>query len=281
METLQVIAGGSDLISQLVLTLTAVMVVLLVVNSIEAVYMGRETSSVRKTADLLADTTTSQQFISQDPDDGSVPRIYDSKNEPSGIECSYSMYLMVNPETFDTVSTTTPTTLKHVFHRGFKNAFPVMSPGVFVESGKNSLRIYLNSVSKWDNYVTVPNIPVGKWFHMVIIVKGKYLDVYINGNVTQRHEFPDVPRLNAGNVYVMWPATFPVNSVTNANADVQAFKVSGAMSGMVSRLKYFSYALTYSDIDNQMAVGPSKTIVNKSFSELPPYFHDDWWVTRY
>lgn len=284
METLRVISGGPDLISQLILTFTAVTIVLLVISSFESL-AGGEMSKRRTNAVLLQDTTTAQQFISQDPNDSTIPYMYNSKNEPTGIECSYSLYLMVNPETFDvqesSYTSSGPVPLKHVFHRGFKDVFPMMSPGVFVEAGKNTLRIHMNSVSKWENHVSVHNIPVGKWFHLALILKGQYLDVYINGNVTQRNQFPDVPRLNNGNVYVMWPVTFDGSANAAANADVKKFKVTGAMNGMVSRLQYFSYALAYSDIDRLMSQGPSKTIMNKSFSELPPYFHDDWWVTRY
>ena len=277
MDSIQQAAGGSDLVSQLFLAFTALVVIVILITSVESLY-GGEMSTRRTTAVLFKDTTTSQQFIAQDPEDPSSPLMYNSKNEANGIECTYSLYLMINPETFDTTSATK--SLKHVFHKGFKNAFPVMSPGVFVETGTNTLRIYMNSVAKWDNYVSVPNVPIGKWFHMVILIKGPYMDVYINGNVTQRTQFPDVPRLNAGNVYVMWPVTFPVDGAP-ATDNVKDFKVSGALNGMVSRLKYFSYALTYADIDGLMSEGPSSTIVNKSFSELPPYFHDDWWVTRY
>ena len=277
MDSIRQAAGGSDLVSQLFLAFTALVVIVILITSVESLY-GGEMSTRRTTAVLFKDTTTSQQFIAQDPEDPSSPLMYNSKNEANGIECTYSLYLMINPETFDTTSATK--SLKHVFHKGFKNAFPVMSPGVFVETGTNTLRIYMNSVAKWDNYVSVPNVPIGKWFHMVILIKGPYMDVYINGNVTQRTQFPDVPRLNAGNVYVMWPVTFPVDGAP-ATDNVKDFKVSGALNGMVSRLKYFSYALTYADIDGLMSEGPSSTIVNKSFSELPPYFHDDWWVTRY
>ena len=277
MDSIRQAAGGSDLVSQLFLAFTALVVIVILITSVESLY-GGEMSTRRTTAVLFKDTTTSQQFIAQDPEDPSSPLMYNSKNEANGIECTYSLYLMINPETFDTTSATK--SLKHVFHKGFKNAFPVMSPGVFVETGTNTLRIYMNTEAKWDNYVSVPNVPIGKWFHMVILIKGPYMDVYINGNVTQRTQFPDVPRLNAGNVYVMWPVTFPVDGAP-ATDNVKDFKVSGALNGMVSRLKYFSYALTYADIDGLMSEGPSSTIVNKSFSELPPYFHDDWWVTRY
>ena len=278
METIQQVAGGSDLIAQLFLAFTAIIIILFVISSAESLF-GGETSKMRETTTLLKDTVNAQKYVDQDPEGGSGQYIQNSKNEANGIESTYSMYLMLSPDNFDTTETTK--TLKHVFHKGFKSAFPVMSPGVFVESGTNTLRIYMNSAAKWNNYVSVPNVPIGKWFHLVILMKGKYMDVYINGNVTQRHEFPDVPRLNKGNVYIMWPVTFPVAGDTVAAENVGEFKVSGAMKGMVSRLKYYSYALTYATIDQLMSEGPSSTIESNTFKELPPYFHDDWWVTRY
>ena len=278
METIQQAAGGSDLIAQLFLAGTAIIILLVVVSSAESLF-GGERSKLRETTTLLQNTVNAQKYVNQDPEEGAGTLIQNSKNEANGIESTYSMYLMVGQDNFDTTEATK--TLKHVFHKGFKSAFPVMSPGVFVESGTNTLRIYMNSAAKWNNYVSVPNVPIGKWFHLVILMKGKYMDVYINGNVTQRHEFPDVPRLNKGNVYIMWPVTFPVAGDTVAAENVGEFKVSGAMKGMVSRLKYYSYALTYATIDQLMSEGPSSTIESNTFKELPPYFHDDWWVTRY
>ena len=275
MTYIQPIIGNTGLVSQLFLAFTAIVVLGLLTYSLESVVQSFIDRS-KRSAVLFKDTTNSQQFISQDPD-GGMPLVYNSKNEANGMECTYSFYLMINSDTFDQTQSATPT-LKHVFHKGFKNAFPVMAPGVFVESGTNNIRIYMNSVTSWDNYVVVPNVPVGKWFHMVIMIKGQNMDVYINGNVSQRNQFADVPRLNFGNIYVMYPIQFPY---PGSPTQVGDFKVTGPISGMVSRLKYYAYALTYSDIDGLYREGPSSTIVNKSFNELPPYFHDDWWVTRY
>jgi hypothetical protein len=280
MKILSPYIGGKDLLSQMVLTIAMLLLVSLVVYGLDSAIQVLVDRS-RRSAVLFPDTTTSQQFITQDPS-GSSPLVYNSKNEMNGMEGTYSFYLMIDANTFDAPSSTSDMTLKHVMHKGFKNAFPSMAPGIFVESKSNNIRIYMNSLTSWNNHVTVKNVPVGKWFHMVIMIKGQYMDVYINGNVTQRFQFPDVPRLNAGNLYVMFPVQF--NNTTNYVKDQDGttpFKVSGAMLGMLSRLKYFAYALSYSEIDGLYREGPSTTIVNKSYNELPPYFHDDWWVTRY
>lgn len=301
LQGVQTYVFGPGLIPQLLFLVLALMVLVALITAIENV-VGAITQFDRLSSPIMPDTTPTTQTIVQDPDSG-VPLIYNSVNESNGMEFSYSMYLFINPDTFETsaafadqvtmpavptgvsngagapttTSTSDATVLKHIFHKGNREVFPLMAPGLFVSSKSNTLRLYMNSTTRWDNYVEIPNVPVNKWFHLVITLKGKYLDVYVNGNVTVRHEFDTVPKLNYGNVYIMYPAKFP-NSATDA---VTGFKVDGAMKGMVSRLNYYSFALNYSQIDSLYRQGPSKKIVSQSYSELPPYFHDSWWVTRY
>lgn len=275
---------GPGLIPQLLLTVVALVVFYSVVTAIETVVDGIKAFD-RQTTVLMADTTNSQQMILQKPNSGS-PMIYPSNNEVNGMEFSYSMWIYINPETFEqraaipssckaAGNTATPASdavrLKHIFHKGNKDGWPLMAPGLYCLGDRNTLRLYMNSLIKPENYVDIPNIPIGKWFHLVIVLKGKYLDVYINGNVAVRHEFNTVPKLNYGNIYVM----MPIKTAT------ENFNLDGAAKGMVSRLKYYAYAVTYADIDSLEREGPSKKIISNTFTEIPPYFHDDWWVTRY
>jgi hypothetical protein len=273
---------GPGLIPQLLLTVLCIVAVTTVITIFETV-----ADAVRKfdrqTNVLFADTTPARLTITQTPKGNNL--IYNSENEVNGMEFSYSMYLFISPETFEETSsescgtTAGSSKLKHIMHKGSKDGFPLMAPGLFVHGDKNTLRIYMNSSTKWDNYVEVPNVPVGKWFHIVVVMKGKYLDVFVNGNVTVRHEFPSVPKLNYGSIYVMTPVKFPKS--TSDSVDVGDFKLDSAAKGMVSRLKYYAYALNYSQIDGLLREGPSKNIVSNSYSETPPYFHDDWWVNKY
>ncbi len=137
----------------------------------------------------------------------------------------------------------------------------------------------MNSQTAWGNYVDIPNMPVGKWFHMVISLKGQFMDVYINGNVIQRHRFDSVPKINYGPVYVLQDLYFPQSGTVPQN--LNGFMVSGAMKGMISRVKYYSFALNFSQIDRLYREEPSKKIVSPSYNFKPPYMHDDWWVTKY
>jgi hypothetical protein len=276
---------GPGLIPQLLLTVVAILALYAIITIAESI-VNTFKAFDRQTTVLFQDTTTGRQLITQSAESDNL--IYNSENEVHGMEFSYSMYLLISPETFEeTVSAGTcggkkkqqTTSLKQIFHKGSKDGFPLLAPGLFVEGNKNTLRLYMNSSTKWDNYVEIPNIPIGKWFHLVITMKGKYLDVYVNGNVTVRHEFATVPKLNYGHVYVLYPVKFPKN--TNDMNIKTDFRVDNAAKGMVSRLKYYSYALNYSQIDSLYREGPSKKIVSTTYEEKPPYFHDSWWVTKY
>jgi hypothetical protein len=283
---------GPGFISQLLLTVVSMIVLYFIVTLLESIF-GTIAKFDSQTAVLFSDTVMGKQIIPQTPDAGNK-LIYNSINEKHGMEFSYSMYLYISPDTFEEsisnaaacptagaaqTTTTSPLYLKHIFHKGSKNGFPLLAPGLFVEGNKNTLRLYMNSTTRWDNFVSIPNIPIGKWFHLVITMKGKYLDVFVNGNVTVRHEFSTVPKLNFGHLYVLYPIKYTSSEIS----DGPQFMVDGAAKGMVSRLKYYAYALNYAQIDGLYREGPSKKLESASsaMNEVPPYFRDDWWVTKY
>ena len=150
-----------------------------------------------------------------------------------------------------------------------------MAPGVFCRADKNTLRIYMNTVDSWNNYVEVDNVPVGdKWFHLAIILKGTYMDVYINGNVAQRTQFRTVPKINFGPMFILNNRRFP----DGQSLQQKDFIVDGAAKALVSRLQYFAYAMNYSDIDSLYRQGPSSTMTGTSVIQIIPYMTDTWWT---
>jgi hypothetical protein len=296
MDSAKLVAGGAisyiigpGFIPQLLLTIVLFIALQVVLTIIETVVTTIQ-NVTKQVVPLLPHTITGSYTIAQDP--RLSKQISNSNNELNGLEYTYSLFVFIAPETFESITVAedgcrtesheTGNKLKHVFHKGSKAIFPLMSPGVFMEADKNTMRVYMNSSLSWNNYVSVPNIPINKWFHLVIMMKGKFMDVFVNGNVAARQQFATVPKLNVGNVYIMSNQKFPKTSNENVTSE---FTVSGEMKGMVSRLTYYSYALNYSQIDDIYRTGPSKNMVKvaqASFSgELPPYLHDDWWVTRY
>lgn len=288
METAQVTQNfllTGSVLSQVVLTIIILIVAYLIFTMLDTTMSSISELSKTKSV-LLANTYSSPQTIPQGPSSG-APLIWPSSNESNGMEFSYSCHLNLSPETFNSTKAAAcgakglggsgnvnSVVLKHVFSKGAENSFPLMAPGVFARGDVNTLRVYMNSTTSWNNYVEIPNIPIGKWFHMVIMLKGKYMDVYVNGNVAIRHEFKDVPKLNFGPLYVFNNNQFPDNSSTA----IKDFVVNGAAKGMISRLEYYAYALNYSQVDSLYRQGPSAKMGESVVSVTPPYLADSWWT---
>lgn len=267
---------------------------------------------------------STQRFI-QDPS-SCFPILEPSKDERNGAEYSYSSFINVSSDNF----TGEQNVFRHVFHKGSPNIYPLMAPGVFFKADTNVLRVYQNSTLDWNRYVDIPNIPLNKWFHLVVMLKGNALDVYINGNLANRYKFTDVPKLNFSDFHLLSGSTVGISeagscSVTSneeggvaVKAKIDQFnsytdqgiatgtnklKVVGAMRGYVSRVKYFTYALSYTQIDKLLKEGPNKKLYSKKKDamdsdstmdmswnsaitnsmamgqNLPFYQTDDWWTS--
>lgn len=212
------------------------------------------------------------QVVFQDPNQKGAITIYPSINAPSGLEFSYSCFLFINKSTFQTGSKG----LKHIFHKGSSVYKPLMSPGVYVRSNDNVLVIYMNEAATWNTYCEIPNIPIGKFFHLAIVVRNMNVDIYINGNVAHRMTLSSVPRQNFGDLYVFKTESFS----DAATSPDDPLVVTGAATGLISVLQYAGYALNYEQIDKMVRAGPSTKLVSAS-QNLPPYLADNWWVTYY
>ena len=232
--------------------------------------------------DMFPLTYDSPQTFIQNPESG-YPLLEPSRDEREGTEFTYSCFLSVQPETF----TGEKGAFKHVFHKGSVNVSPLMSPGVFFKADTNTLRVYMNTTMNWNNYVDIPNIPLKKWFHLAVMVKGRSLDVYINGNLANRLTFSDIPKLNYGSFYLFLPKNVNTQTLqadlctTNsmaANIDVKGtvstetekdltglpITITGRMNGFASRIKYHAFALSYSQLDKLVKEGPNQTMFRPS-----------------
>jgi len=273
-----------SLLFQIAITLVALLVVYGIMTLVDTSITSYDAAS-KVSAVLIPDTTGDTTTIPQSPQSG-APLLYPSSNQVTGQEFSYSCFLNITDDTFSTSSAATcsgggggggtPSTivLKHIFSKGTANSFPLMAPGLFCRADKNTLRVYMNTTDRWNNFVEVDNIPIKKWFHIAIILTGNYLDVYINGNVANRTKFTTVPKINFGPVYVLNNRRFP-DSSTTSQLD---FVVDGAAKAMISRLQYFAYAMNYSQIDALYRQGPSSTVSGGVNTQLVPYMVDTWWT---
>jgi hypothetical protein len=187
--------------------------------------------------------------ISQDPNHTNYVPINRSVNK-DGIEFSYSTWFVISDLSYKNGE------WKHMFHKGNSSSYPNRAPGVWIHPTNNAIRIYMNTMKEMLEYVDIDNIPLRKWVHMVIIVKNRSLNVYINGFLKIRKELSSLPRQNYGNVWI---------------------NLFGGFDGYLSELQYFDHAVEPEEINSMVIKGPSKGSCIDT-KERPPYLDDSWWL---
>ena len=187
---------------------------------------------------------------------------------------NYSFYLFVNPSSF-----TQDDGLLHIFHKGYASQFPLLAPGVYMRSDKNTLRVYMNTFKTWNNYIEVDNFPLSKWVHVAIICKDNALEIFINGNLSKIMSFDGfAPYQNYQDIICCSQRRIhKINSVI-PSTDKDGLDVFGSLKGMLSRLTYFNYALCYAEIQKEMDRGPSSKMDSSNMNDIPPYLADTWWT---
>uniref|UniRef100_A0A6C0AMP7 Lectin/glucanase superfamily protein n=1 Tax=viral metagenome TaxID=1070528 RepID=A0A6C0AMP7_9ZZZZ len=284
--------SGADALSQVLLGVVLVIVVYIVLATSEFLYKSF-TRMYKDRVELFANTYVSgpkMYSVIQDPRIPQSKTIYFSDNQRSGIEFSYSLFTYIRSDTFDNNDTSS---LYHILHKGYGKMYPLLGPGIFCWGNKNTLRIFMNCYHTWDNYTDIENIPVDKWFHLTVTCKGNTLFVYINGNLKTKMALSNntPPYQNYGNVYAFSNRKLTLNSTntvsllndpmfsTDTPGHLNSITFNGPIKGMISRVFYFGYALTYSEIQALLNMGPSRTIegdVNMSTE----YLSDTWWTNK-
>ena len=273
--------SSNDIVTQLLTGVAAV--ILLYIAMAMAEYLYKSFMHMwRDRVELFPDTYVSgaKMFTAvQNPNNPKSKLASLSDNQRSGVEFSYSMFINLDSATFASGDAK----LHHIMHKGYSQFYPLMGPGVFCWGNKNSLRIYMNSYKTWNEYTEIDNIPVDNWFHLTISCKGTTIYIYINGNLKQKMKMSDgtPPYQNYGDVYLFSgrKKTITKSSVLSLlNEDSLTF--DGAAKGMASRVFYFSYALTYSEIQALMNMGPSSKMNGANASVMTPYLSDTWWTTN-
>lgn len=215
-----------------------------------------------------------QQNRTRYPDAKSIPL---SDNERSGIEFTYSFYLLVHPSTFSGSDV-----LYHVFHKGYLSPWPLMGPGVFVRGNNNTLRVVMNTYRNAYTFVDVENIPVRKWFHCAIVCNRNSLEIYINGNLRKKLPFEGtLPYQNFQNL-----VCFSTSKKIIQGSQVPSLgmgnnlQFEGAFRGNLSNLTYIAYAVSFTEIQALMDMGVSKKTMSAQMDK-PPYLVDTYWTTSY
>ena len=192
--------------------------------------------------------TTKKVHIKQDPKlSGSKP-IYRSNDENKGIEFTWSSWLKLD-------SVDGNTDIKHIYNKGSEplelsgsdNYALKNCPGVYVTSGGEvldsvfesdktlQLKIKIDTIGGGGQPITIKDLPIKRWFHLAIRLQNKVVDIYINGTITTRVPFTEVPDQNYGDTFIGYHG----------------------YDGYVSNLRYFDNALSVFQISNIVMSGPN------------------------
>jgi hypothetical protein len=194
--------------------------------------------------------------VTQDPKLSRSATIYRSQNEDKGAEFTWTCWLNVEdlPESGKT---------QHIFNKGGNGEFSDKinsvttgnAPGLYLKSesgGTGTLLIKMDSTIGDTQTVSIPQIPLNRWFNIGIRLQNKILDIYINGGIAKRMAFSALPKQNYGDIYVCH---------------------NGGFGGSLSDLRYFDSALSVFNLTNITMAGPNLTrtepaLVDNSFDYL-------------
>jgi hypothetical protein len=207
-------------------------------------------------------------IISQDPSSQASMPIIRSVNESEGMEFTWSIWMFLKPVT----TSSTDTNFSHVFSKGIFNAgsltgkctpFSNNAPGLYL-SNANTLTIAMDSTTipscKTDTNtpITINNMPINKWFNVIIRLTNNDLDVYINGRLTDRATISDgVPNQNYDDVYICQ---------------------NGGFNGYIADLKYYNSSIGTSEVNSIVSSGPNTSINMSTLkNNMPPYLSTNWY----
>ncbi len=272
--------AGKGFFQQVLLVLVLLSLLFFVFISLEYLIMSYQRIG-GKNVQLLPLTVTAedkmltfQQNKTQYPDAKQIPL---SDNERTGIEFTYSCYLFIHPSTFSGQDK-----LYHVMHKGYINPWPLMGPGVFVRGNNNTLRVVMNTYRNPYTFLDIENIPVRKWFHLVILCRKNALEVYVNGNLRKKRPFEGtLPYQNFQNLVCFSPMkkTIMGSQVPSLGTD-NNLEFDGSFRGNMSNLIYLAYAASFTEIQSLMDLGVSKKTLSSQMDK-PPYLVDTYWTTSY
>ena len=207
-------------------------------------------------------------IISQDPSSQASMPIIRSVNQTDGIEFTWSIWMFIKPVA------TSSTDMSHVFSKGLYNSGSIgacynksgssnNAPGLYL-SGANTLEVLMDTTTTpacntaTNAPITIDNMPINKWFNVVIRLTNNVMDVYINGRLTQRKTFTDgVPNQNYDDVYICQ---------------------NGGFNGYIADLKYYNSAVGTSEINSIVSSGPNTSINTSNLkNNVPPYLSGNWY----
>lgn len=245
------------LVNQLLLVIVATLVFLLIYKIIQTI-IDQVRSDREGKPYLVPNTKDAQKSLRIEqnplnPDSSNVIELRRSRNEHDGLEFTYSWWTFIRDYDYKKGE------WKNIFFKGNSTSWPLRAPGVWLHPTNNTMYVYMNSYGDIQNEVSIPNIPIGKWFHTSLIVEQDKMSIYINGYLKERKQLVGIARQNFGDVWI------------------NAF---GGFSGFLSRMRYYDYAVNLSQVQADVTFGPDMELPYAD-QQQPPYLAPYWWVNEY
>jgi|TARA_Y100000816_G_scaffold175374_1_gene126265 hypothetical protein len=188
-----------------------------------------------------------RRFI-QDPSVDGSKTIVRSNNEDQGIEFTWSVWVFIEDIAAGAGK------YRHVFHKGDSPVkagedgiiYPNNGPGLYLAPNTNNMYVIMSTYNDYKEEVMVPGIPLQKWVNIIIRVKNKTMDIYVNGVITQSILLNGVPKQNFGDVWMC---------------------SNGGFDGYVSNLWYYAEAIGVSKIAEINRKGPNRKMLGQSGME--------------
>jgi len=220
----------------------------------------------------ISDATIAQTFEAK--------KLKHASDSQWGTEFTYSFWIFVKDINFSSNNNSCDISelpMLHVFHKGSYDYIPdgsstneqdphvyyplLQMPGVWLYPNTNKLNIRFNTYENVVETSDVGNIPLNMWVHIIIVLIGSSVDVYVNGNLKKRTKLSGVPKINYGDFYT-----------TNW----------GGFQGYLCRLRYFNYAIQPFMVDQLFQMGPSTefdTDITQGVTDPSAQLSANYWMT--
>jgi|UniRef100_A0A6C0M0V3 hypothetical protein len=219
----------------------------------------------------LIDGKVGNLRIPQDPSNPNAVTIIRSKNDAGGIGITWSVWLYIKQNS--KIDADNAGKWRHVFNKGSREPIttsgdtkgimtPNNGPGLYLKDDYSAIRVVMSTFNSKDKSVDVGNIPINKWFNVIIRVENTVLDVFMNGDLAKRLPLESVPFQNYGDVNVA---------------------INNGFNGAISSLRYYNSVLGTRAIANIVSEGPKLNAIGASGGApgimdylSMRWFHNQW-----
>jgi hypothetical protein len=226
--------------------------------------------------------------VSRNPKSAHYVSLQHSNNRKGGMEFTWSVWL-----NFNHIDNLMNTDYSHIFSVG-TNDFDSITG---LARGNNGPGLYLRNLDPSGELVTtanillvmdimgekvqpgtnglmstetttstteISNVPYNKWFHLAMRMQYNSMDIYINGIISNRINFDNVPKQNYQDILLC---------------------ANGGFNGQLSNLRYYNYALNVFEITNIVYWGPNTTLAKVGNAVTSSgdynYLSNIWYLNKY